>query len=45
MNKWNDIVLTLRELKDIGVDESVYQKRIEEQFKFYRRQMKAIPNL
>ncbi len=34
MNKWNDIVLTLRELKDIGVDESVYQKRIEEQFKF-----------
>lgn len=34
MNKWNDIVLTLRELKDKGVDEEEYQKRIEEQFKF-----------
>ena len=34
MDKWNDIVLTLCELKDKGVDESVYQKRIEEQFKF-----------
>lgn len=34
MNKWNDIVLTLRELKDNGADEEEYQKRIEEQFKF-----------
>ena len=34
MNKWNDIVLTLRELKDNSADEEEYQKRIEEQFKF-----------
>ena len=34
MNKWNDIVLTLRELKEKGADESNYQKSIEEQFKF-----------
>ncbi len=34
MNKWNDIVLTLRELKEKGADECNYQKSIEEQFKF-----------
>ena len=34
MNKWNDIVLTLRKLKESGADEDEYQKSIEEQFKF-----------
>lgn len=33
-NKWNDIVLTLRKLKEAGVDEKTYQESIEEQFKF-----------
>lgn len=34
MNKWNDIVLTLRKLKEARVNEDVYQDSIEEQFKF-----------
>ena len=34
MNKWNDIVLTLCELRDNNADENEYHKRIVEQFKF-----------
>ena len=34
MNKWNDIVLTLNELRNSHADENEYQKRIVEQFKF-----------
>lgn len=34
MNRWNDIVVTLRALKEKGVDEENYQASVEEQFKF-----------
>lgn len=34
MNQWNDIVLTLRTLKEKKVDEKTYQSSVEEQFKF-----------
>lgn len=34
MNEWNDIVVTLRSLKEKEVAEDIYQSSIEEQFKF-----------
>lgn len=34
MNGWNDIVVTLRALKEKGVNEEKYQTSVEEQFKF-----------